>query len=148
MDISSSTDISDIKYEGKELEYAPADELSNINFAKKTPYIDLRANGWTAEKAEGICMTDDKTIVVINDNDFGITTVVDDTANDADITDYVYDSEKKEYSLNDNKADVKISIDENTEPAQLWLFSEKKSTGKYIMLRAAAEKAGNTEKSI
>lgn len=148
VDISSATDISDIKYEGKELEYASADELSNINFAKKTPYIDLRANGWTAEKAEGICMTDDKTIAVINDNDFGITTVVDDTANDADITDYVYDSEKKEYSLNDNKADVKISIDENTEPAQLWLFSEKKSTGKYIMLRAAAEKAGNTEKAF
>ena len=49
---------------------------------------------------------------------------------------------------NDNKADVKISIDENTEPAQLWLLGEKKSTGKYIMLRAAAEKAGNTEKAF
>ncbi len=92
---------------------------------QKEEYIDLRAEGWTAEKAEGICMTSDGTIAVINDNDFGIVTEVTDDANpEADITDYIYDSSAGTYSLDGVEASPVVSIKENTEPAQLLLIEK------------------------
>ena len=124
-DLSEATDISNVAYEEKAPEYAPSQEELDINFIGKEQLIDLRAEGWTAEKAEGICMVDDKTIAVINDNDFGIVTkVVDEENPDADITDYVYDSEAKVYTYEDKEATPVISIEENTEPAQIWIFTE------------------------
>ena len=97
----------------------------DITFIGKEQLIDLRAEGWTAEKVEGICMVDDKTIAVINDNDFGIVTkVVDEENPDADITDYIYDSEAKTYTYEEKEAASVIGIEENTEPAQIWIFTE------------------------
>ena len=70
-------------------------------------------------------MVDDKTIAVINDNDFGIVTkVVDEENPDADITDYIYDSEVKTYTYEEKEAAPVIGIEKNTEPAQIWIFTE------------------------
>lgn len=41
-----------------------------------------------------------------------------------DITDYIYDSEAKSYTYEDKEAAPVISIEENTEPAQIWMFTE------------------------
>ena len=41
-----------------------------------------------------------------------------------DITDYIYDSEAKSYTYEDTEAAPVISIEENTEPAQIWMFTE------------------------
>lgn len=124
VDLTNATDITDVKYNGQHLEYAKSAEELNISFAQKEKMIDLRAMGWTAEKAEGLCMTDENTIAVINDNDFGITTKVIDKDNDTAITNYIYDSNIKAYELNGKRADPTITIDKNTESAQLWLFKK------------------------
>ncbi len=65
-------------------------QFQNIVTLKKTLLLDLNAAGWLAEKAEGLALVDDSTLALINDNDFGVRTVVQ-TADgkevlDADIT--------------------------------------------------------------
>ena len=123
VDLSQASDITDVTYNDTYPEYASAEELTDISFMEKEELLDLREYGWTAEKAEGICMADENTIAVINDNDFGIVTVAEDPENeDCDITDYVYDAETGTYSLDGTEASPQISIGENTEPAQIWLF--------------------------
>ena len=123
VDLSQASDITDMTYNDTYPEYASAEELADISFMEKEELLDLREYGWTAEKAEGICMADGNTIAVINDNDFGIVTVAEDPTNeDCDITDYVYDAETGTYSLDGSEASPQISIGENTEPAQIWLF--------------------------
>ena len=148
VDLSTAEDISNLTYEGSALEYAPAEALQDIGFAQKELLLDLRAYGWTAEKAEGICMTDKGEIVVINDNDFGIVTVTTDANGvDTDITDYVYNAETKTFSKDGVAEQVSVSIGENTEPAQIWIFREKtQEPAVYISVRQAAlmaAEAGN-----
>ena len=123
--LENATDITNLSVEDKALEYFSKEELEgNIQFLSKESYIDLREAGWTAEKAEGVCvLPDGKHIAVINDNDFGIVTKTKDgKGEDADITEYVYDASTKNYSLDGKKAEVYSEIGENTEPAQIWLF--------------------------
>jgi hypothetical protein len=43
---------------------------------KKRVLLDLNAAGWQAEKAEGLAIVDDRTLALINDNDFGLRTVL------------------------------------------------------------------------
>ncbi|MCI1958881.1 MAG: esterase-like activity of phytase family protein [Clostridia bacterium] len=149
VDLTGATDISGMTYNGKALEYADSEtELPNIKFMTKEKYIDLRAEGWTSEKAEGICvLPDKKTIAVTNDNNFGITTNISDSFNkDTDITDYVYNSETKQFAFNGVKAEPKISVVPNNDPAQIWIFKADKavddkteeSESGYVKLRDAA----------
>lgn len=152
VDLSKATDISDMTVDGKALEYASAEELQDdVVFAEKELLLDLRDYGWTAEKAEGLCMVDENTIAVINDNDFGIVTVTEDAANeDADITDYVYDVATGTFTKDGTAADVKVSIGENTEPAQIWTFQkteEPAAETSYISIRNGvlqAQEGGKT----
>ncbi|MFZ5889997.1 MAG: esterase-like activity of phytase family protein [Myxococcota bacterium] len=97
-DIANATDLTGVTLAsgsnaGKELEYGTAAEIAaQITMAKKTLVADLRAYGYTAEKSEGMTLIDDRTLVVINDNDFGATAVIENDANSSDPTDYVVDS--------------------------------------------------------
>lgn len=43
---------------------------------RKTLLLDLNAAGWTAEKAEGLAWVDTHTLALINDNDFGLRSVL------------------------------------------------------------------------
>jgi Esterase-like activity of phytase len=43
---------------------------------KKTLLMDLNAAGWLAEKAEGLTLVDERTLALINDNDFGVRTAM------------------------------------------------------------------------
>lgn len=75
VDLSQATDITGLTANGKELEYTQsAEELSQLmSYLPKTVEVNLRSIGWTAEKAEGICMLDDgKTIVLMIEDDFGL----------------------------------------------------------------------------
>lgn len=96
IDLKDATDISDVKVDGKEPEFATdKNQLSGIKFASKQLIFDLRANGWEVEKAEGLTLLKDKkTIVVANDNDFGVAIEVKDPENkDAEVTDYTLNAD-------------------------------------------------------
>lgn len=43
---------------------------------RKTELLDLNVLGWLAEKAEGLTIVDDQTLALVNDNDFGLGTVL------------------------------------------------------------------------
>jgi hypothetical protein len=83
LDLSEATDITNLKVNGRELEFVK--DLSSVTGLKmiaKQKILDLREYGWTAEKAEGLTVLNDKrTIVVVNDNDFGLTIQVSDQLN-------------------------------------------------------------------
>lgn len=93
VNLKNATDLTGITIDGQEPEFT-ADKhklaTAGITLAEKTLVFDLRANGWESEKAEGLTMLPDKkTIVVTNDNDFGMTMNVDDPKNkNAKLTKY------------------------------------------------------------
>lgn len=75
VDLTGASDLTGVTYDGQELEYkADAAALSGtITYAAKTELVNLRKLGWTAEKAEGLCMMDDgKTLALIIEDDFGL----------------------------------------------------------------------------
>ncbi|MDH0863134.1 esterase-like activity of phytase family protein [Mitsuaria sp. GD03876] len=77
---AGATDIAGI---GIELEKNSIDGVtaSSVSWAnvvklKKTVLLDLNAAGWKAEKAEGLAIVDGNTLALINDNDFGLKTIL------------------------------------------------------------------------
>jgi uncharacterized protein YjiK len=76
INISNATPVNSGLYGGQTLEAladVPALAFQGITPVQKTLFLDLNANGWPAslEKAEGIAIIDDSTVVVCNDNDYG-----------------------------------------------------------------------------
>ena len=128
VDLSNATDITDVTYEGKELEYVKDKSLiEDVNFAKKGLLVDLRENGWTTEKAEGITMlTDKKTIAIINDNDFEIAvSATDENGNDVNIADYTYDVDTNKLSVYGKESNFNIPLIKNQEESELWTIELK-----------------------
>jgi len=81
---AAATDIAAI---GAELEKNSIDGVTtaavswaNVVKLKKTVLLDLNAAGWKAEKAEGLAIVDGNTLALINDNDFGLKSVLVDAA--------------------------------------------------------------------
>jgi hypothetical protein len=97
-DISGATDLTGVTLTtgenvGRELEYGTVAEVTaQVSVATKSLVLDLRAYGYTAEKSEGFAMIDDRTLVVVNDQDFGAAAVVEGDANSTDPTKYVVDA--------------------------------------------------------
>lgn len=55
--------------------YPAAELLAKVMPAQKTLVVDLVAGGYSDfEKIEGLTMIDDKTLAIVNDNDFGVST--------------------------------------------------------------------------
>lgn len=67
-----------------------AANYANVVTLKKTLLFDLNAAGWLAEKAEGLALVDENTLALVNDDDFGLKTIVQTAAgvnvDGADIT--------------------------------------------------------------
>lgn len=124
VDLNGATPIAD----NGDLEYGRLD--GKIVPAKKELVLDLRAQGWNIEKAEGLALLPDRrTLAVVNDNDFGMDIAVDDKkASQPDVSDYTYDSDKKSMIYNkDNQVHkVKISLKKNApseQESQIWFFT-------------------------
>lgn len=119
VDINGATDLTGVKIDGKEPEFT-ADKKklaeAGVKMAQKRLLIDLRANGWNIEKAEGITMLPDKkTIVVTNDNDFGMSMAVEDAENPkAKVSKYVLKDDGS-FKYNEKPANPKIYITSNEE---------------------------------
>lgn len=109
VDITGADDISKTLINGLEPEFYP--NGGGIRMAKKELLVDLRALGWTAEKAEGMALyPDGKTLAVINDNDFGVAVKVKDSAHPkAESADYVLEQDGT-YTLDGKPASPDISI--------------------------------------
>jgi hypothetical protein len=60
--------------------FASPTAYSAVVTLKKTLLLDLNKIGWLAEKAEGLALVDDNTLVLTNDTDFGMKTNVLDAA--------------------------------------------------------------------
>ncbi|WP_124059291.1 esterase-like activity of phytase family protein [Vaginisenegalia massiliensis] len=122
-DTEKATDLTDKKVDDKELEFVEkVEDLGDITMGTKTELVDLRKEGWTAEKAEGLALfNDNKTLIVVNDNDFGIKTVTkDESLKDPDITDYTYKPEDKTFSYKVKDVKPEISMEANDEKSQVW----------------------------
>jgi hypothetical protein len=83
IDLSRATDINKLQTAGEELEFVnDLNGVSGLRLITKEKLLDLRKYGWTAEKAEGLTVLNDRrTIAIVNDNDFGLTMQVSDKLN-------------------------------------------------------------------
>lgn len=79
------TDATDIAAMGTDLERSSMTgaAVNGVNYAnvvtlKKTVLFDLNGAGWLAEKAEGLALVDDYTLALVNDDDFGLKTLITD----------------------------------------------------------------------
>ncbi|TXI89877.1 MAG: esterase-like activity of phytase family protein [Burkholderiaceae bacterium] len=77
------SDVTDIAALGTDLEKSSmsgvavnAANYANVVTLKKTVLFDLNAASWMAEKAEGLALVDDYTLALVNDDDFGLKTIV------------------------------------------------------------------------
>lgn len=75
--------VTDISAQGSDLEKSSISKVvvgtanyANVVTLSKTRLFDLNAAGWVAEKAEGLALIDENTIAIINDNDFGMRSVL------------------------------------------------------------------------
>jgi len=78
VDLSQATDLAAFDKPDAYAEFDDEKTLAQrgIKLAAKTQVVDLRQLGWQQEKAEGLALIDSKTLVVANDNDFGVKTVM------------------------------------------------------------------------
>lgn len=77
------SDVTDIAAMSTDLEKSSMSGVvfNTANYAtvvtlKKTLLFDLNSAGWLAEKAEGLALVDDNTLALVNDDDFGLKTIV------------------------------------------------------------------------
>ncbi len=77
IDLSNATNLQEIDVpQGLQLQSEASLALARIIPVQKTFYVDLAAAGYTAgDKTEGLALIDENTLAVLNDNDFGISTV-------------------------------------------------------------------------
>jgi hypothetical protein len=131
VDISGATDISGkTAPDGRPLESAAdlaALSAMGVTPATKTRLVDLVDLGWTAEKAEGIALVDEKTLAVSSDNDFGLALTVVDPATDEDGKKvdapgkYVLTGEGK-MLYKDKETPTTFGIKATGEPGYLWIL--------------------------
>lgn len=67
-------DLTSFDGQGKVLEFADAREVAKrgMKLAQKREIVELRKLGWQQEKVKGLVLIDNRTLAVINDNDFGL----------------------------------------------------------------------------
>ena len=123
VDLNGATEIAD----NGDLEYGKLD--GKIVPAKKELVLDLRANGWNIEKAEGLALLPDRKIIaVVNDNDFGIAIKASDRqVPDVQVEDYTYNADKAQFIYNKDKTvhEVQMGLQKNApeeQQSQIWLF--------------------------
>lgn len=77
---ANATDIAalDHNLEISSITQAPSNgaDYSGVVTLRKTELLDLNQLGWLAEKAEGLALVDENTLALVNDDDFGVRTVL------------------------------------------------------------------------
>ena len=139
---SAATDVAAL---GIELERNAIDgsTASAISWAqvvplRKTVLLDLNAAGWLAEKAEGLALVDGQTLALINDNDFGLRSILVDAAGqpvEGDPTDCTVTTAGRivaDGSCAAGAVGVRVTRGHNAErPTRLWLLKFPKALSSY-----------------
>lgn len=122
IDLKNADEILD----NKDLEYGNLE--GEVKTVEKKEILNMRDYGWNMEKAEGIVLLPDrKTIVVVNDNDFGITLkLTNSDGKEENEKEYFYDADRKEFYKNNHLVEkVNLGIKRNSEnerESQIWFF--------------------------
>lgn len=128
VDLAQASDLSAFDGQGKALEFDDAKDLAKrgVKLAQKREVADLRQLGWRQEKAEGLALIDDRTLAVINDNDFGLQAkLVDASPKSKKIGDYQLEKGGR-LSLDGDKTDARIELRLLEQPeslSELWVLT-------------------------
>ncbi|MBC3877999.1 esterase-like activity of phytase family protein [Undibacterium sp. FT79W] len=144
------SDATDIAAMGTDLEKSSMTgaAVNGVNYAnvvtlKKTVLFDLNGAGWLAEKAEGLALVDEYTLALVNDDDFGLKTLITDangkTVEGADITKCTVDANGALTTtagatgcVAGNSVRVARGAD-SERPNRLWLFKFNKKLADFAM---------------
>jgi hypothetical protein len=112
--------------DGRALEYGDAAALAaaGVQPVKKQLALDLRALGWTAEKAEGLALVDGSTLAVINDNDFGVASEL--RGSNLKLDELRVADGKLVDKQGQPQAGASLGVAANGESTQLWLITLQK----------------------
>lgn len=137
----------DIAADGYGLEMNSIDGTTSTNTSRtwasvvpmrKTLLVDLNALGWTAEKAEGLTLVDAQTVALINDNDFGLRSILVDAAGNevaGSPEDCTLDAASGALTACPNGATgarvTRALVDQR--PTRLWLLKLPKSLSSYTI---------------
>lgn len=128
VDLSQASDLTPFDGEGKALEFDDATQLAKrgVKLAQKREVVDLRKLGWQQEKVEGLALIDNRTLAVINDNDFGLQAkLVNAEPDGKKITDYQLDQQGK-LSLDGKPVKTTIELRPLEQPeslSELWVLT-------------------------
>lgn len=141
IDLTGATDLTGKLSGGKELEVLTTDAAvvaAGVTMIKKQLVFDLRRAGseWSAEKAEGLSvLPDGQTLVVVNDNDFGLRASMSGNAlSSPDPTEYTVDSVTGviTYGGVASAAAYQIQASTPTErPSRMWFIKLPKPLSQY-----------------
>ncbi len=127
IDLADATDLSGQtiaqgKDAGKELEFTTLAQLATqgIKPLRKVELADLRALGWTEEKAEGLTLLNSKTMMIASDNDFGLSPWIENGPG-VELDDYKVDDEGKLH-YKGNVTQARYQIKAQTLPTQMMLL--------------------------
>lgn len=127
VDLSRASDLSAFDLSGNYPEFDSAEKLAarGITLASKTVAVDLRKLGWQQEKAEGLALIDDRTLAVTNDNDFGVSTELNNGQDGKKMKDYQVNGQGK-LTLDGQEVATTIGIQPLASPAsdsELWVIT-------------------------
>ncbi|UQY45097.1 esterase-like activity of phytase family protein [Mixta hanseatica] len=126
VDLSQASDLTPLDKQPPELNDEAALKSRGVVLASKQLVVDLRALGWHQEKVEGLALIDNKTLAVINDNDFGIRAELTDAVSGKDkMDDYTTDG-KGHLLVNGEAVKTKIAVrplDKPENENELWIIS-------------------------
>ncbi|YCI28377.1 esterase-like activity of phytase family protein [Erwinia sp. PK3-005] len=126
VDLSQASDLTPLDKQPPELNDEAALKSRGVVLASKQLVVELRALGWHQEKVEGLALIDNKTLAVINDNDFGIRAELTDAVSGKDkMDDYTTDG-KGHLLVNGEAVKTKIAVrplDKPENENELWIIS-------------------------
>ncbi len=128
VDLAQASDLSKFDGQGKALEFDDAKDLARrgVKLAQKRQVADLRKLGWRQEKVEGLALIDDRTLAVINDNDFGLQArLIDPQPQGKKIGDYQL-GEQGQLRLEGEKVPSRIELRPLEQPeslSELWVLT-------------------------
>ncbi|CAI0703023.1 Uncharacterized protein conserved in bacteria [Serratia entomophila] len=128
VDLAQASDLSEFDGKGKALEFDDAKALAKrgVKLAQKREVVDLRKLGWRQEKVEGLTLIDERTLAVINDNDFGLQAkLVDPQPKGKKIDDYQLDKQGR-LRLDGEKVSTSIELRPLAQPeslSELWVLT-------------------------